>query len=760
MVTLIALILIGTVIVLTTVVQYFGVDSRDIITELEMNMYERLASTAQREAELSREKQQKIVTAPLEPERVEIGGSGEGLPVVSYEEDKEQSLNEFMNGLEERGWLDSSSDGQEQAGAGGLSLTAKNSSTVDRKPRIPKIIHATWKTDVLPDRWEKIRQGCIDLHPDYEFMLWSDASSRNFIAEYYPWFLSTFDGYVYPIQRADVIRYFVLHRFGGIYMDLDIGCRRNMDPLLYFEVILPQTIPVGVSNDLMFAEKNHPFMDLVIHNLITFDHTYGTNYPTVMFSTGPMFLSAQYGLWPKDVSEGMERQVRVLPRRWYGKNAPPSQMTDSYFDHYYGSSWHAEDAGFITFLGKFGIALMYAGLALVVLGLVRLLWSKRSFLRSSPRILGPISLPHGTPNSSDNEALPYIRPDTPGGSRPSTPFDGSPNGSTNGRPQANRPGLLYYLPVWVMPPGDRSHGGATSPNPADANWSQYFSNLSFVDSRDQANRYHPIPSFSRPPSPSNNSILHAPGSTHDGAFDGVQLHSIQAPQPTRSSATTTGPSSSSSSTLMPTSSTGPNSPPAYSTLRSVGANLFRPIHSIPSKESRESFHSEHSPSSFERFEQQQQQQEGTFESKLFTGSSTTSGSNRHSSTGGNYLRPRSPNPNSLPPQYSSSPEHLEGRPRSNNVNFGSSSRSSSPSPQGSSATRFASSTEHGTEFGRSAETQQSKEEGDDESFDFEYENSDNNNYDGSGVPLEEEVDRLLNEMSPSATTPDLEKGQR
>ena len=166
MVTLIALILIGTVIVLTTVVQYFGVDSRDIITELEMNMYERLASTAQREAELSREKQQKIVTAPLEPERVEIGGSGEGLPVVSYEEDKEQSLNEFMNGLEERGWLDSSSDGQEQAGAGGLSLTAKNSSTVDRKPRIPKIIHATWKTDVLPDRWEKIRQGCIDLHPD------------------------------------------------------------------------------------------------------------------------------------------------------------------------------------------------------------------------------------------------------------------------------------------------------------------------------------------------------------------------------------------------------------------------------------------------------------------------------------------------------------------------------------------------------------------------------------------------------------------
>ena len=51
-------------------------------------------------------------------------------------------------------------------------------------------------------------------------------------------------------------------------------------------MILPATIPVGVSNDIMLSEKGHPFMDLVIHNLVTFNHQYGTNYPTVMFSTG------------------------------------------------------------------------------------------------------------------------------------------------------------------------------------------------------------------------------------------------------------------------------------------------------------------------------------------------------------------------------------------------------------------------------------------------------------------------------------------
>lgn len=112
-------------------------------------------------------------------------------------------------------------------------------------------------------------------------MLWTDISARDFIAEQYPWYLPTFDGYPYPIQRADALRYFVLHYYGGVYLDMDVGCRRSLDPLLYFQIVLPATIPVGVSNDVMLAAKGHPFMTLVVNNLMIFDHQYGTNYPTV-----------------------------------------------------------------------------------------------------------------------------------------------------------------------------------------------------------------------------------------------------------------------------------------------------------------------------------------------------------------------------------------------------------------------------------------------------------------------------------------------
>jgi len=213
-------------------------------------------------------------------------------------------------------------------------------------------------------------------------MLWTDAISREFIAEHYPWFLDTFDNYRYPIQRADAIRYFVLYHYGGVYIDLDIGCLRPVDPLLAYPVLLPETVPVGVSNDLMFAEKGHPFLKQTIENLRSFDYSWILNYPTVMFSTGPMFLSAQYGLYVSAHPDVAMTEVRILPKTLYGKNAKEDEAPRSFFSHFYGSSWHADDAAFINFLNTWGKTLMWLGLLVFIIGIIRLPPKpRRSFTR-------------------------------------------------------------------------------------------------------------------------------------------------------------------------------------------------------------------------------------------------------------------------------------------------------------------------------------------------------------------------------------------
>ncbi|KIK68017.1 glycosyltransferase family 32 protein [Collybiopsis luxurians FD-317 M1] len=321
-----------------------------------------------------------------------------------------------------------------------------NASEHGLRERIPRILHQTWRTESLPSRWEGISQECRDMMPDYEYKLWTDESSREFIAEHYPWFLDTFNDYKYAIQRADAIRYFVLYHYGGVYLDLDIGCIRPLDPLLVYPVILPKTIPVGVSNDLMFAEKEHPFLAQTIHNLVTFDHNWILNYPTVMFSTGPMFLSAQYGIYTSSHAGAPGDPVRILPKSLYGKNAKQGEAPDSFFSHFYGSSWHADDAAFIGFLGHWGKVLLWIGLVILIGGVVIMVipskqrrytlrriggydvlfprWSHRTgqwhfHLPRSEASSQSESFP-ASPTDTDADELPFeVRPSSPGSSESS-----------------------------------------------------------------------------------------------------------------------------------------------------------------------------------------------------------------------------------------------------------------------------------------------------------------------------------------------------
>lgn len=245
--------------------------------------------------------------------------------------------------------------------------------------RIPRLIHQTWKSVHVPAKWQADSAGCRAMHPDYDYILWTDEDARAFIAAEYPWFLQTFDAYPYNIERADAIRYFVLHHYGGIYMDLDMGCVRPMDPLLQFEVVLPQTKPVGVSNDLMLAAPGHPFLSHTIHLLKKCSRNFHVPYMTIMFSTGPMFLSGAYGQYsrlhglvlpstPDDPERG-KRGVRILPQILYGKlqNPPPGLHVQpgAFYSHYYGSSWHAGDAGLIKTLGKSGWLVVVIGVCVV-----------------------------------------------------------------------------------------------------------------------------------------------------------------------------------------------------------------------------------------------------------------------------------------------------------------------------------------------------------------------------------------------------------
>jgi len=213
---------------------------------------------------------------------------------------------------------------------------------------IPRIIHQTYKNSTIPDVWIEAQKSCRQLHnasEGWEYKLWTDDIMSEWIKKEYPWFVETFEGYPYGIQRADAIRYFVLAHYGGIYIDLDDGCNRSLEPLLVYPAWVRKTVPTGISNDVMGSVKGHPFFRRVIEELKNYDRSWLLSYITVMGSTGPLFLSV---LWRRYTSEGLNvgdgvdgGRVRILFPEEY------QRFSWSFFTHHVGNSWHAADVQFI-----------------------------------------------------------------------------------------------------------------------------------------------------------------------------------------------------------------------------------------------------------------------------------------------------------------------------------------------------------------------------------------------------------------------------
>ncbi|MEM1180513.1 MAG: glycosyltransferase [Acidobacteriota bacterium] len=160
---------------------------------------------------------------------------------------------------------------------------------------IPRVLHQSWKTEEIPERFRPWVQSVRRMHPDFEYRLWTDDDNERLIAERYPWFLETYRGYSHPVERADAARYFVIYTHGGVYLDLDMECLRPLDPLLLGEAVVlaleagPRITQQVVSNALLAAPQEHPFFGDVIRALDRKPER-DVTFQDIFDNTGPNFL--------------------------------------------------------------------------------------------------------------------------------------------------------------------------------------------------------------------------------------------------------------------------------------------------------------------------------------------------------------------------------------------------------------------------------------------------------------------------------------
>ena len=87
---------------------------------------------------------------------------------------------------------------------------------------IPQLLHQTWVSRAVPRGFHAHIQSWQHLQPTWQYILHTDADNTKLVKGEYRWLQSRYR-MLSPIQRADMMRYVYMHRWGGVYADLDVG---------------------------------------------------------------------------------------------------------------------------------------------------------------------------------------------------------------------------------------------------------------------------------------------------------------------------------------------------------------------------------------------------------------------------------------------------------------------------------------------------------------------------------------------------------
>ena len=138
---------------------------------------------------------------------------------------------------------------------------------------IPKRIYQTWKTKNLPWGIKNVITNMIELNPSYSHYLYDDEEIDKFVLENYDGeIVDCYNMLNIGAAKADLWRYLILYKYGGIYLDIDAAILKPLDTLIRQDdtAIITREMYEGLFNQwILIFKKGHPLLKEIISQCIT-----------------------------------------------------------------------------------------------------------------------------------------------------------------------------------------------------------------------------------------------------------------------------------------------------------------------------------------------------------------------------------------------------------------------------------------------------------------------------------------------------------
>lgn len=201
---------------------------------------------------------------------------------------------------------------------------------------IPKIIHQVWiGNKPMPEkllRWSETIRRC---HPDWDYKLWTDKDEFPHMICEKAWTLNS-----HVVVKADILRYEVVYRYGGVYLDMDFECCRNFEPLLEgvksFSAVQDSD---GLVNPAILGSEPHDFafqkIIFTVRESLLRANVRGDQYQHLDI-TGPNFLARACRAVPE--FHVFEKKY-FFPYIWTEKFVGFEAYPEAYAAHHWAGSW-------------------------------------------------------------------------------------------------------------------------------------------------------------------------------------------------------------------------------------------------------------------------------------------------------------------------------------------------------------------------------------------------------------------------------------
>ena len=149
---------------------------------------------------------------------------------------------------------------------------------------VPRIFHQIWLgAEPFPREYEAYQQSWLRRHPGWELRFWTEDELPDDLAR-----AEIYERLRRPAERSDLLRFELLARHGGVYLDADFECLRSIEPLLAgVTFFCAYNDPGRVNNAIVGCTQGHTLALRAVSALRPRD-TYG---PVDKDGTGPLFLN-------------------------------------------------------------------------------------------------------------------------------------------------------------------------------------------------------------------------------------------------------------------------------------------------------------------------------------------------------------------------------------------------------------------------------------------------------------------------------------